>query len=234
MISRLFKSAVCGLIAFATAARAATRTYDFEIGWVTANPDNAMARPVMGINGQWPLPHITATTGDQVIVNVKNSLGNQSTSLHFHGLYQNGTTNMDGQVAVTQCPIAPGASFQYDFMVSWTAMELSLVKSKTDQTDQTTRHILVPLSHARAVSRRSSWSLDCQRSRWAVQGQVRRRDCTYAVGLVSRSNARSSGTLRQLRQSYRRGAGAERRADERYPESQHSGSARKDVHVPHY
>lgn len=120
MVSCLYKSAVCGLVAFATVARAATRTYDFEIGWVTANPDGAMARPVIGINGQWPLPHITATVGDRVVVNVKNSLGNQTTSLHFHGLYQNGTTDMDGPVGVTQCPIAPGASFTYDFLVSLT------------------------------------------------------------------------------------------------------------------
>lgn len=128
MISCLSKSALCGLIAFVSLAHADTRTYDFEIGWVTANPDGAMPRPVMGINGQWPLPYITATVGDQVIVNVKNSLGNQSTSLHFHGLYQNGTTDMDGPVGSNQCPIAPGASFTYDFMVSVAVMGPSWVK----------------------------------------------------------------------------------------------------------
>ena len=123
MISDRLKSVVCGLIALAAIARAGTRTYDFEVGWVTANPDGAMARPVIGINGQWPLPHITATTGDRVIVNVKNSLGNQTTSLHFHGLYQNGTTEMDGAVAATQCPIPSGATFTYDFTVSWALMQ---------------------------------------------------------------------------------------------------------------
>lgn len=66
----------------------ATVTYDFDIGWVTANPDGAFDRPTIGINGQWPVPRITASVGDQVIVNVNNSLGNQTTSLHFHGLYQ--------------------------------------------------------------------------------------------------------------------------------------------------
>lgn len=65
----------------------ATVTNDFEIGWVTANPDGAFDRPVIGINGQWPIPPIVANVGDQVIVNVLNSLGNESTSLHFHGLY---------------------------------------------------------------------------------------------------------------------------------------------------
>lgn len=70
------------------AVHAATVTYDFEIGWLTANPDGAFDRPTIGINGQWPIPQITANVGDQVVVNVLNSLGNQSTSLHFHGLYQ--------------------------------------------------------------------------------------------------------------------------------------------------
>ena len=69
------------------AVQAATVTYDFEVGWVTANPDAAFERPTIGINGKWPIPQITANVGDQVVVNVLNSLGNQSTSLHFHGLY---------------------------------------------------------------------------------------------------------------------------------------------------
>lgn len=68
--------------------RTATVTHDFEVGWVRANPDGAFERPVIGINGQWPIPPIIANVGDQIIVNVLNSLGNQTTSLHFHGLYQ--------------------------------------------------------------------------------------------------------------------------------------------------
>ncbi|KAJ4991828.1 multicopper oxidase [Stagonosporopsis vannaccii] len=98
-------------------ARAATVTYDFDVAWTYANPDGQYNRPVIGINGQWPIPPIVATKGDQVIVNVKNSLGNESASLHFHGLYMNGTTHMDGPVAVTQCGIQPGSSFTYNFTV---------------------------------------------------------------------------------------------------------------------
>lgn len=105
-------------LCFVPISYAATLTYDFNIGWVYANPDGACVRPVMGINGQWPLPPITATVGDRVIVNVHNGLGNQTTSLHFHGLYMNGTTHMDGVVGVTQCGIAPGEKFTYDFTVS--------------------------------------------------------------------------------------------------------------------
>ncbi|KAI4657435.1 uncharacterized protein J4E79_007509 [Alternaria viburni] len=98
-------------------ATCATVTYDFDIAWTYANPDGQETRPVIGINGQWPLPPIVVTKGDQVIVNAKNSLGNESTSLHFHGLYMNGTTHMDGPVAVTQCGIPPGSSFTYNFTV---------------------------------------------------------------------------------------------------------------------
>jgi iron transport multicopper oxidase len=98
--------------------QAATVTYDFDIGWVNANPDGLYDKPTIGINGQWPVPAITATVGDQVVVNVLNSLGNATTSLHFHGIYQNGTTHMDGAAGTSQCSIPPGASFQYNFTVS--------------------------------------------------------------------------------------------------------------------
>ena len=70
---------------------AATVVYDFEVGWVKSNPDGQFERTTIGINGQWPVPVITATVGDRIIVNVDNQLGNQSTTLHFHGLFQNGT-----------------------------------------------------------------------------------------------------------------------------------------------
>jgi FtsP/CotA-like multicopper oxidase with cupredoxin domain len=98
--------------------RCDTVTYDFDISWVYANPDGIQTRPVIGINGQWPIPTIRVTKGDQVLVNVKNSLGNETTSLHFHGIYQNGTTHMDGPEYVTQCAIQPGKSFTYNFTVS--------------------------------------------------------------------------------------------------------------------
>lgn len=106
------------LLTLGYVAHAATVIHDFNITWVTGNPDGAYKRPVIGINGQWPIPVITATVGDRVIVNAVNQLGNQTTSLHFHGLYMNGTTHMDGPVGATQCSIPPGGTFKYDFHVS--------------------------------------------------------------------------------------------------------------------
>lgn len=105
------------LILFRSSALAATVVYDFNITWVLTNPDGEFVRPTMGINGQWPIPEIRCAVGDRVIVNVVNQLGNQTTSLHFHGLFQNGTTHMDGASGVTQCSIPPGESFRYDFTV---------------------------------------------------------------------------------------------------------------------
>lgn len=106
------------VFSFVSEAAPTTRTYDFNITWVRANPDGAFERPTIGINNQWPLPVMTATVGDQVIVNVDNQLGNQTTTLHFHGLFMNGTAEMDGPAQVSQCGIPPGSKFTYNFTVS--------------------------------------------------------------------------------------------------------------------
>ncbi|OJJ43174.1 hypothetical protein ASPZODRAFT_136734 [Penicilliopsis zonata CBS 506.65] len=116
----LFSFSLFSLFSFSfllSLARADTVTYDFNISWVSANPDGGTRRPTIGINGQWPLPLIQATLGDTVEVNVLNQLGNQSTSLHFHGLFMRDTPHMDGTSAISQCAIAPGESFQYKFKV---------------------------------------------------------------------------------------------------------------------
>ncbi|KAF5019004.1 hypothetical protein F66182_9022 [Fusarium sp. NRRL 66182] len=97
---------------------AATVSYDFTVEWVRANPDGAFERPTIGINGQWPIPRIEASVGDTILVNAHNNLGNQSTSLHFHGLFMNGSNHMDGPSQVTQCPIQPGESFLYNFTIT--------------------------------------------------------------------------------------------------------------------
>lgn len=102
---------------FPLLAQAATVESDFHVGWVYANPDGACTRPVVGVNGAWPLPLIEATVGDELVLHVFNELGNASTSIHFHGFFQNGTNYMDGAVGVTQCGIPPGESFTYHIKV---------------------------------------------------------------------------------------------------------------------
>lgn len=97
---------------------AATLQYDFNVTWVNANPDGQITRPVIGINGKWPPPILTFTRGDQIIAKVHNSLGNESVSIHWHGLLMKGSNNMDGLPGVSQCDIPPGKSFVHNFTVS--------------------------------------------------------------------------------------------------------------------
>jgi iron transport multicopper oxidase len=104
------------LLSLASVARAGTVTYNWDVTWVTAAPDG-FSRPVIGINGQWPCPKIEGTVGDTVVVNLVNKLGNQTTGLHFHGLNQINTAEMDGPSAFTQCSVPPDSSIQYKFFV---------------------------------------------------------------------------------------------------------------------
>lgn len=154
------------------AACAATVTYDFDVAWTYANPDGQYNRPVIGINGQWPIPPIVATKGDQVVVNVKNSLGNESTSLHFHGLYMNGTTHMDGPVAVNQCGILPGSSFTYNFTVDQVSRVTILVRQVASSYITAARHLLVSQPRTWPVPRWTPRSTHCERPGQSVQRSV--------------------------------------------------------------
>ena len=97
-------------------AAAKTVQYDWEIGYVDVSPDG-FERKAIGINGEWPCPTVEVDVGDRLVVHVTNSLDDQSTSIHWHGLNQRGTPFMDGSSVVAQCPIPPGSHFTYDFTV---------------------------------------------------------------------------------------------------------------------
>lgn len=116
-LPELFFSLIVLLLTIPQYAIAKTVTYNWNIGWVLAAPDGFI-RPVIGINGEWPCPEIHVDVGDRLVVNVYNGLGNQSTSIHWHGINQIGTPEMDGATDTSQCPIAPGSSMTYDFTVS--------------------------------------------------------------------------------------------------------------------
>ncbi|KAL1869993.1 hypothetical protein VTK73DRAFT_2863 [Phialemonium thermophilum] len=95
---------------------AKTINLDWTVDWVTAAPDG-FVRPVIGINGQWPCPTIDADVGDTISLKLSNNLGNETTGLHFHGISQISTPDMDGPSGVTQCPVPPGSSVTYQFVV---------------------------------------------------------------------------------------------------------------------
>ena len=72
----------------------------------------------MLINNQYPGPTITANWGDMIQVTVKNSLPNNGTSMHWHGMRQLGSNVMDGVNGITECPIAPGDTKTYTFQAT--------------------------------------------------------------------------------------------------------------------
>lgn len=91
-----------------------TKEYYFNVEELTAAPDG-FSRSVYAINGSVPGPTIVADWGDTVVVHVTNSLftAKNGTSIHFHGIRQNYTNEMDGVTSITQCPTAPGDSMTY-------------------------------------------------------------------------------------------------------------------------
>lgn len=91
------------------------REYFWTISDVVHNPDGIF-RPMIVVNNQFPGPLIEANEGDTIVVHVQNQAIN-ATSIHWHGIYQNGTPHMDGTVGISQCPIAPGNDFVYEFRV---------------------------------------------------------------------------------------------------------------------
>ncbi|KIY65388.1 multicopper oxidase [Cylindrobasidium torrendii FP15055 ss-10] len=90
-----------------------TREYHWTISKVTGAPVG-VSKPVVVVNGQSPGPLIEANWNDRIIVHVTNAM-DDATSIHWHGLYQNGTNHYDGTTGVTQCGIPPGQTLVYDF-----------------------------------------------------------------------------------------------------------------------
>lgn len=82
----------------------------------TASPDHFPKKSLL-INGGVQGPLLEANWGDWLSVKVTNNLTHllDGFSLHMHGLFQRDTPWFDGVPGVSQCPIAPGKSFTYQF-----------------------------------------------------------------------------------------------------------------------
>jgi iron transport multicopper oxidase len=102
----------------ASIAQAKTHTWWFKTTWVTANPDGCFEKQVIGFNDSWPLPTLRVQKGDTVNLYLINGFDDRNTSLHFHGMFQNGSSQMDGPEMVTQCPIPVGETMLYNFTVA--------------------------------------------------------------------------------------------------------------------
>jgi hypothetical protein len=97
-------------------AEAAVLEYDWVVGYLAAAPD-CVEKMVITINGQFPSPTIYAVEGDTLVVKLKNNLPTEGVSIHWHGIRQRGTPFYDGSAFVSQCPINPGETFTYKFVV---------------------------------------------------------------------------------------------------------------------
>jgi FtsP/CotA-like multicopper oxidase with cupredoxin domain len=90
-----------------------TRTYYLNVTDEEINIDGVLSPFVKLFNNSYPGPWIEACWGDTVTIIVTNLLKHNGTSIHWHGIRQLNTTHMDGVNGVTQCPIAPGDSYNY-------------------------------------------------------------------------------------------------------------------------
>ncbi|KAH7009045.1 multicopper oxidase-domain-containing protein [Macrophomina phaseolina] len=97
-------------------SQAELRTYKFTIHNGTRAPDG-FPRQVYLINDQAPGPLIEVDEGDDLEVFVQNDLAVETT-IHWHGILQQGTPHMDGVPGVTQEPIPPGGNFTYRFSLN--------------------------------------------------------------------------------------------------------------------
>ncbi|KAG0144310.1 hypothetical protein CROQUDRAFT_660182 [Cronartium quercuum f. sp. fusiforme G11] len=98
---------------FEICSKPQTRKYTLVVHNTTASPDGFW-REVLAINNQMPGPLIEANEGDRLEITVVNKL-NSPLTMHWHGMYQNGTNWEDGPSGVTQCPIPAGETYTYKF-----------------------------------------------------------------------------------------------------------------------
>lgn len=100
-----------------------THYFNWTTGLSTYNVDGTYDAEVItcdqndGNGAQFPWPSIKVNKGDRIVLQLNNGFSDRNTTLHFHGIFQNGTGQMDGPDMVNQCPIAPGSSFVYNFTV---------------------------------------------------------------------------------------------------------------------
>jgi FtsP/CotA-like multicopper oxidase with cupredoxin domain len=109
----MWPSVVFGLLV--QLVHAANLRFYMEVSLFQGRPDG-FNRMVYGVNGISPGFTIYADVGDRIEAYVSNNLTNGAgTSIHWHGIQQRQTNNMDGVPYVTQLPIVFGQTFLYNF-----------------------------------------------------------------------------------------------------------------------
>ena len=128
------------LLSFGRETDSVTRRFYLTVSQMTGHPDGFVRRmigmptmlvktnrqtpnhlilliSVTGFNGTSPGPAITVNAGDRIIARVKNIDIVDGTAMHWHGILQTLSNNMDGVVGVTQSKIMIGETFEYNFLV---------------------------------------------------------------------------------------------------------------------
>ncbi|PCH44576.1 multicopper oxidase [Wolfiporia cocos MD-104 SS10] len=115
-----FLSAVVALTAPLTALAAIGPITSLDIVNADITPDGFTRQAVLA-DGVFPGPIISGNKGDTFQINVTDNLYNhtmnRTTTIHWHGIFQNRSNWADGPAFVTQCPISPGDSFLYNFSI---------------------------------------------------------------------------------------------------------------------
>ena len=99
-------------VSFVRPARAAPFALTAGPASVQLAPSEYAPTPVWAFNGAAPGPLLRGRQGDRMRVRVTNGL-EEDTAVHWHGLRLENA--MDGVPYLTQGPIPPGESFDYDF-----------------------------------------------------------------------------------------------------------------------
>src|SRR5262245_25476911 len=110
----LVPSARCGAAADSVPREV---VHNFTVRPVTRTPwPDGVAKKggMILVNDSLPGPTIRAREGDTIVVRVRNALP-EGTTIHWHGMTQLGTWQMDGVANVSQEPIPPGQTFEYRF-----------------------------------------------------------------------------------------------------------------------
>uniref|UniRef100_J3MZ05 L-ascorbate oxidase n=1 Tax=Oryza brachyantha TaxID=4533 RepID=J3MZ05_ORYBR len=107
---------VCACLCAAAEAKATTHHHTWNVTYQHRSPD-CVTKLAVTINGESPGPTIRAAQGDTLVVTVHNMLETENTAIHWHGIRQIGSPWADGTAGVTQCPILPGETFTYRFVV---------------------------------------------------------------------------------------------------------------------
>ncbi|KAH6884120.1 multicopper oxidase-domain-containing protein [Thelonectria olida] len=97
------------------APKGITRHYTLNVTESSFNADGQPFTDAKLFNETYPGPWLEACWGDTLNITIVNKMHDNGTSIHWHGIRQNLTMDMDGVNGITQCPIAPGQSFSYVF-----------------------------------------------------------------------------------------------------------------------